>query len=462
MSRYNAEVDINEENNSRVKILRMVKPDSSVLEFGPADGYMTRYMREELSCTVFIIELDKKSFDSASEFADGGFCGDIEDYLWTEPLKGKTFDYILFADVLEHLTNPENALKNAVKFLKYDGRVLLSVPNIAHSSIIIDLMQNKFEYRSVGLLDETHLKHFTYNSLKKTLGNVGLLPVAERATYVFPFNTEFGNHYRDLNGTAQKTLAEKEFGTVYQFIFECAKTSYAEANRDKLTVERLIQDLRFSETLKIYAERDGRLDEHNTTEKPLYFGDNDMTFDLPEFNADHIRLDFGDRPATVTLHKITLNDNVKDLTSLDGNYKARIGNTLVFNQSDPFIYISADKRIEKLNIKLSYDVTAFEGIFSYASDVISQKTNENLLLAEAKATEINELNASLAGLIEKIEALSAKRDVLTTERDTVIAERDAILGSRSWRFTKPLRQFITFIRRNKILYLFAKGLVSIK
>ncbi|GMO35432.1 MAG: hypothetical protein Ta2B_15460 [Termitinemataceae bacterium] len=416
MSRYNTEIDINNENNSQTEILRMLKPNSSVLEFGPAGGYMTRYMREELNCTVFIIELDKESFDSASEFADGGFCGNIEDYLWTEPLKGRTFDYIIFADVLEHLTKPENALENAMKFLKYDGRVLLSVPNIAHSSIIIGLMQNNFDYHSVGLLDETHLKHFTYNTLKKMLEDVGLFSIAERAIYLFPFSTEFGNHYRNLIGTAQKTLAEKKFGTVYQFIFECAKTNYVEESRDKLAVECFIKDLRFSETLKIYAEYGGILDEHNTREEPLYFGGNDIMFDLSQLNATIVRLNFGDSPATVTLHKININDNVQDLSSLRGNYNVRIGNTFVFNQGNPFIYISADRRIEKLNVNLLYDVIAFEDLFKN---------------------------------------IAAEHDLLATKLNT-------ILSSRSWRFTKPLRQFTTSIRQNKILYLFAKGLLLIK
>jgi glycosyltransferase involved in cell wall biosynthesis len=41
-------------------------------------------------------------------------------------------------------------------------------------------------------------------------------------------------------------------------------------------------------------------------------------------------------------------------------------------------------------------------------------------------------------------------------------ERDSLLNSRSWRFTKPLRDIGAFIRRNKIIYLFAKYILSIK
>jgi glycosyltransferase involved in cell wall biosynthesis len=44
----------------------------------------------------------------------------------------------------------------------------------------------------------------------------------------------------------------------------------------------------------------------------------------------------------------------------------------------------------------------------------------------------------------------------------LIAERDILLNSRSWRITKPLRNFTTFVRSHKVLYLFAKGLLSLK
>jgi glycosyltransferase involved in cell wall biosynthesis len=50
----------------------------------------------------------------------------------------------------------------------------------------------------------------------------------------------------------------------------------------------------------------------------------------------------------------------------------------------------------------------------------------------------------------------------TWERDGLVAERDGLLNSRSWRFTRPLRKFTAFVRKNRLLYLFAKGIVSLK
>jgi hypothetical protein len=44
---------------------------------------------------------------------------------------------------------------------------------------------------------------------------------------------------------------------------------------------------------------------------------------------------------------------------------------------------------------------------------------------------------------------------------SIISERDSLLNSRSWRITKPLRDFVVFVRRHKLLYFFAKVIWSI-
>jgi GT2 family glycosyltransferase/ubiquinone/menaquinone biosynthesis C-methylase UbiE len=71
------------------------------------------------------------------------------------------FDYIIFCDVLEHLVEPWNVLRNVKPYLKKNGKVLASIPNIAHHSIIRDLLKGKWTYTDKGLLDITHLRFFT-------------------------------------------------------------------------------------------------------------------------------------------------------------------------------------------------------------------------------------------------------------------------------------------------------------
>ena len=71
-------------------------------------------------------------------------------------------------------------------------------------------------------------------------------------------------------------------------------------------------------------------------------------------------------------------------------------------------------------------------------------------------------NFSHYRVIDNYVATTRERDGLVAERDGLVAERDGLVNSRSWRFTKPLRKFTAFVRKNKLLYLFAKGTVSLK
>ncbi|WP_244470079.1 class I SAM-dependent methyltransferase, partial [Enterococcus cecorum] len=96
-----------------------------------------------LHCEVSIVEFDKELFDFVMTFAKDGVYGNIEDYHWVEKFKGQKYDAVVFADVLEHLTNPEEVLKQVVPFLKEDGQVLITFPNLAHNSVLIDLFNNQ-------------------------------------------------------------------------------------------------------------------------------------------------------------------------------------------------------------------------------------------------------------------------------------------------------------------------------
>ncbi len=71
------------------------------------------------------------------------------------------FDVVLFSDVLEHLVNPSKVLVSVRSILAPGGVVCASIPNIAHGSVRLSLLQGEFRYREKGLLDGTHLRFFT-------------------------------------------------------------------------------------------------------------------------------------------------------------------------------------------------------------------------------------------------------------------------------------------------------------
>lgn len=73
------------------------------------------------------------------------------------------FDYIIFGDVLEHLHNPQKTIRYCKqKLLKENGHIIASIPNVMHISVMQQLLNGRFEYTDMGLLDRTHIHLFTY------------------------------------------------------------------------------------------------------------------------------------------------------------------------------------------------------------------------------------------------------------------------------------------------------------
>lgn len=172
MSGYDIELDRAKEDPLNI-ILDHILPNSRILEFGCANGRMTRYMSTVLNCRVDIVEYDKELFSKAKKYAVRGICGDILEYKWLRAFCDETYDYIIFADVLEHLSAPQTVLEKCRDLLKDTGIIWISVPNIAHNDIIINLFKNKFNYSETGLLDKSHIHFFTEQTAEEMFINAG-------------------------------------------------------------------------------------------------------------------------------------------------------------------------------------------------------------------------------------------------------------------------------------------------
>ena len=154
----------------------IIKPNSFVLEVGPAFGILTKNLVDKLHCTVDIVEKDSESGTVSSKFARKALIGpqgDIENENCLGLLGSEQYDYIVILDVIEHLLSPEKVLGKIGRFLKPNGEILLSTPNISHNSVIINLMNNKFQYTSLGILDSTHTHFYTKESLQNLIQSCG-------------------------------------------------------------------------------------------------------------------------------------------------------------------------------------------------------------------------------------------------------------------------------------------------
>lgn len=304
MSKYNIPL-ILDDNNSHTKIIKRISSGSLVLEFGPAHGVMSQYLVENMGCTVYAVEYDQTAANDAAKFCKKIVVGSIEDYIWEQEFAGMQFDHIIFADVLEHLYNPWEVLKRVRPFLKVRGSVLISLPNIAHNAIIMNLLEDKFEYRPTGLLDNTHVRFFTKSSIDIMVEDCGYITKAIDAVFIQPQNTEFSQSYKNFNRDTVRSLTLKPNGHVYQFIYEVLNKDDVD---DVVCQENLIEPF----IVKVFYDTGSNFNEIESKMQYCVSGDN--TIDLLADNAiERIRVDILYYPIMVHYVKLSvtnINDDV--------------------------------------------------------------------------------------------------------------------------------------------------------
>ena len=139
--------------------------DIKVLEVGCGVGMTLSHIKYLYpNALVYGIELNETAAEIGSNIVNVR-SGNIE--TMTLDFKEETFDYIIFADVLEHLHNPEEILKKMRKYLTKDGCILASIPNLMHGDVITELLKGNFSYQDSGILDRTHLRFFTRKEIIK-------------------------------------------------------------------------------------------------------------------------------------------------------------------------------------------------------------------------------------------------------------------------------------------------------
>lgn len=142
------------------------------LEIGCAEGHTLEWLKRSGYCswtagveTYARRHPDNQSIDRFEQL-------DIEKGLPDIP--PSSLDLILCLDVLEHLNNPWETMHRLSTLLKPGGRWIISVPNIRNYRILMDLaFRGRFRYADAGILDRTHLRFFTRESLVEMVEATG-------------------------------------------------------------------------------------------------------------------------------------------------------------------------------------------------------------------------------------------------------------------------------------------------
>ncbi len=182
-------------------------------------GKRLKQVRPEIFLTG--VELNRAMAEKARPFYDEIHVRPMEDVQFQQK-----FDLINCGDILEHLVDPWEMLRRLSTLLEQGGRLVLSVPNVGHWSIVKALLQGKFQYIPLGLLCIGHIRWFTESSIRDSLLNAGFtIEVFERQQIPpTPDGEAFIRHM------CQEGFGDKQSLETNEFIIRAAKNKHPAIN----------------------------------------------------------------------------------------------------------------------------------------------------------------------------------------------------------------------------------------
>lgn len=154
--------------------LALLPAGGRVLDVGCASGGLLALLRPRAGHLAGL-ELSATAARAAAQIADEVVCGALEDP--GLPFQAGSYDLVVLADVLEHLSDPAAGLARAVAWCRPGGAVLVSVPNVAHWHARLTLLRGRWPQAASGTFDASHLRWFTFDSLRALLEGAGLVGV---------------------------------------------------------------------------------------------------------------------------------------------------------------------------------------------------------------------------------------------------------------------------------------------
>jgi len=146
-------------------IYDLVPSNTKVLDVGCNTGELGLELIKNKKCIVYGIDYSVSAIEITKSNLNKAKVIDLNfDEL---PFSTDKFDVIVFGDVLEHIINPDKILNDYKKLLNKNGIIIASIPNVANINIRWNLFWGNWNYKKWGILDRTHLKFFTYKTIKK-------------------------------------------------------------------------------------------------------------------------------------------------------------------------------------------------------------------------------------------------------------------------------------------------------
>ena len=497
--------------DSLAKIARQITPGTVVLDVGCAVGELGRYLTEQKHCVVDGIEANPDAAAMARSFNRQVWEADLETASLVELEEEFRYQYIVCADVLEHLRDPGKVLQRLKDLLTPDGKILISIPNIGHIGIFLELLSGDFRYREEGLLDRTHLRFFTRRSFLHLLAENGFVGQIVDRTTVDLQHSEFSDIPMGIiSPTLMREMRDWEDSITYQFIIEAHPQEPEENVTPIPPLDKAVSHGPRFACQVFWRSNDEHFIETRSERIHLPIGVDRqrVNFTLPKGSVQKLRFDPADLKGFLRLYAMRLFDGTECLWTWDGDVETLLRGTLhgIFPaplkigeksvvlsllDDDPWLELPISSEIlsraEHLEVELSWPMSAdYLAVREAWEDTLKENqrlTTELESMHQLNRAQASEMTAALQAAEEQNQRLATElkeNQRLTTELESMhqlnraqasemtaalqaaeeqnqrlATELEATLRSHSWKLTKPLRitagTLRTSIRTSRLL-----------
>lgn len=188
-------------NNGNFPVLDQVENDAKhILDVGCGAGDNARLLQKSgrriVGVTIF-----EEEIKYAISFCNEVILADIEKYdisKWEN-----SFDTIILSHVCEHLVNPTETIRNLLKTLQRNGKIIVAVPNMSFYRNRLKLLKGDWSLSDYGPFDKTHLHFYDFLSIDEmcaTINGVSIKKIpADFAIPLWPIRKFFKKTCKKLD-----------------------------------------------------------------------------------------------------------------------------------------------------------------------------------------------------------------------------------------------------------------------
>jgi 2-polyprenyl-3-methyl-5-hydroxy-6-metoxy-1,4-benzoquinol methylase len=213
---------LKDEVNPLNRISYLIPENSKVLDIGAGNGLLALVLLETHSKIIIDgIEPNPYASSLAKKNYRNFYCGFAQNF--KEIILQENYDFIIMADVIEHIDDPLGFLLDLCSDLSGKTKIILSIPNVAFGAVRISLLNGEFNYVGSGILEKTHVRFFTLNTVEMLISNLNMnlekLYFLQRNI----FNSEIDLEKFGFNVCYLSNIFNNELASTYQFLLVLTK-----------------------------------------------------------------------------------------------------------------------------------------------------------------------------------------------------------------------------------------------